>query len=669
MTSNVSSLVLPQLPQSSHPSHPPSYAHPQLSIFKLFESRYIKELNSYQRDNLPTAEQRKQIYWANVCRIYKLINTRDFIISYNIEKLITQFDTTIKKTIDNLKNPENENHKINFLLCHGSPVYSFFKVPENLIICFLTPLNRFSHQDNNEFIYIKNTLINKKENILTNLECFQDNDPYAYDMFKYATFYYPGQMCTETKFSKNKPQTDLKFAILASGLYKNINNATKPDKIVDAGIILSQLIAKNTLTGLLVINCCRSCNNTLISNQIQILYQYEHFINVANMSLRFNDEEKYNNCSADVTNPAIYVLKENINLRLDNSNSILKNSSLSPLKKTQFRENIKKIYANLQSLIKAKDVKYDKVYQTMYTYINTLYIFLQKNHNQDSKSNLLNIIIIYLLKFVNIEQIMSFYIYYIITQFDIIKKNNVNNVFFDDDTFENIIYTKLISSYADNKHTTFTIYLQNCEITIFKNTSILSELFIYANTIYNAINSDAKDEDAKIKVNFTLYLNNNSIDSDEFLILLKEIYNSIHTHKVNFTLDLSNNKIEKIDYFILDYIITLKTSLKSLNLKNNNLKIEDYNLDFIKREPFLNLLLIDYLPTFKIITNTTFYKRTSSNNNNNVGLYNNYVPLNNNYAGGFLKNKTKKKHIGNYIKKQKTKRKMPSIRITKSRIF
>ena len=132
--------------------------------FELFESRYIKELNSYSRTGLPSADERKKIYWYNVCKIYeKLHNSildqnatidlnQNVTIDLKIQKLIGTFSNSINTAIANLQLPANRN--INYLSCHGMPLYDFFEVPNNLIICFLTPLNRFSQQIENEHIYI-----------------------------------------------------------------------------------------------------------------------------------------------------------------------------------------------------------------------------------------------------------------------------------------------------------------------------------------------------------------------------------------------------------------------------------------------------------------------------------------------------------------------------------
>jgi hypothetical protein len=615
--------------------------------FELFKSRYIKELNSYSRRGLPSADERKKIYWYNVCKIYNKshqstlykgdtidLNQND-TINLEIQTLIGKFSNSIDTTIANLQ--QQANHNINYLSCHGAPLYNFFEVPENLIICFLTPLNRFSHQIENEHIYIKTTLINKKENILTNLECFQDNDEHAsYDMFKYATFYYPGQMCIETKMESEKLPDDLEFAILASGLYQNINNETKPVKIVDEGINLSQLIVNNTLTGLLVISCCRHCNTTLSIDNVPILYQYEHFINIANMSLRFNDEEKYNNCWDGSDKLPIETSKEYSRKMM--SQRLLKNSSLSPDRHPQiaaYKQLLKKI-TNSETTINNYGQLYSFIYETIKRHMHAeqdkykIFISELLASNNLYIINLCASLFIYIIIDLNKQIIQQNIdrekkIFYNIPKYSIFKEYFNSN-------FENIMCSTLTEFYKTNKFTKFNIYLSDCNIENYLVNVIIS-IYIVVTCIKKAINTERTRD---IKVNVNVNISNNKIDSDAFNNMLQTLND--HEHKdqnkfLDLDLDLSHNNITKIDIAQLNIIEQLEGCLISLNLDHNKLIIPEDALTKIRESPFLLSLLSKYLLPIPIVTQPTvlevsnappvggFMKQPYKNKNNNKGTH------------------------------------------------
>lgn len=249
-----------------------------------FRKRYLEELNSYSRADLPSAESREAIYRKYV--LEKVYNN-----TYTLLGLIRYIIQNINVSNEYFANPENK--KFNAVICHGKITPDIFTVPKGVILCILTPLNRYAQFVENEEIELLNILSNPKErdSFLANPCCY-GKDSIGH-LFEYATVYFEGQNYfdiglsintnTPSNINNNGKQKTQPSEIerLYTGVYNNknlenylINKTANPNKSNFPSNI-NTLLKENM--GVVVIKCCRLA---IIITLIDILFRNYIVMNI-----------------------------------------------------------------------------------------------------------------------------------------------------------------------------------------------------------------------------------------------------------------------------------------------------------------------------------------------------------------------------------------------------
>jgi hypothetical protein len=184
--------------------------------------------------------------------------------------------------------------------CHGGigNQIDFSIVPENVIIAFTTPFNKFLFTDDTIskriFEMFKKVASDSAQfqNFLNNPACFLRGD----SCMKHTVYYYPGQLIPNIYLSFDmENETDKKEDIIyiirdsktysRKQIFKEKDN-TKIYEIKISDLLLkikddTQSFLKNKL---IYINCCRSAQDELYDRYIEFLYRYETIISHLNMS-------------------------------------------------------------------------------------------------------------------------------------------------------------------------------------------------------------------------------------------------------------------------------------------------------------------------------------------------------------------------------------------------
>jgi hypothetical protein len=263
-------------------------------VVKIFAERYRKELNSYSRVDLPSAEERLRIYWEYVLKeVYENINDLSGARLFSqMSKFIKNMQKTIKTSVEYFDKPENQ--KFNAVICHGVITNEPILIPVGVILCILTPLNRYAAQSENEEIEILNILSTpEKRNEFLSNPCCYGKDTIGH-LFEYATIYFEGQTFFDIELSLDtKTEIEKKY----DGIYNNdnlndyrINKTPKPNKSSFPSNI-KQLL--ESVSGIIIIKCCRACDTYIEDYSIvQNLYRYEHFMKILNRTLSDEIYEK-----------------------------------------------------------------------------------------------------------------------------------------------------------------------------------------------------------------------------------------------------------------------------------------------------------------------------------------------------------------------------------------
>lgn len=234
--------------------------------------------------------------------------------SDEVDKISQIYSSRIYKETEQINNTYISKQPnltgINLTYSHGGyhKNLEILVVPDNVIIAFIKPLNKYGYQIDEDHKQVVYTLNEYKDNIefLKNPACYLRNNM----CFNNATYYYPGQKILNYDLSINKNKD-----INSMGFY----NITTSNKDIPLNII-SQLFNtsdninysitfKDIFTEkyemiknkILFVDCCRKCDRYLNSKQIEFLYRYEHIITYLNMSkcnLELKDKSMYK-CMSD----------------------------------------------------------------------------------------------------------------------------------------------------------------------------------------------------------------------------------------------------------------------------------------------------------------------------------------------------------------------------------
>jgi hypothetical protein len=163
------------------------------TYYKAFIERYLDYLNSYQTPTIPFAIERFTIYINNYATLYNYTGPYMQYITTNSKNidfpfLLELIKNTLVAKQHIINNPSL--YKFNLLFTHGGSMFEYFKVPDNLIICLITPVNRYGLIDIVDFNMIleelKNPVSHKK--FLDNPSCcYSDNK-----ILQHKTIYYSG---------------------------------------------------------------------------------------------------------------------------------------------------------------------------------------------------------------------------------------------------------------------------------------------------------------------------------------------------------------------------------------------------------------------------------------------------------------------------------------------
>lgn len=321
--------------------------------YNKFLERYKNNLDSSQTPFLPSANERFENYSIIINNIAnERIRTEQEDISYDndfnnvivsqeleTDKLQYYVKPMINKILQIKQNITINFSNMSLISTHGSSLTNFFKVPDNLIICILTPLNRIASYDASfvNLIIDKIRNLNFRNNFLQNPSCYLRDTKNSF--LEYATCFYPGQMCNNLELAYQSSELSL-IQNRGFGYFDNnyLNQNTKfidynlggtsrtillEDKTSDILFQnnLSDFITYKKMNGVLFVTCCRSCDlDVSLIYETSKIYIYEKFINILNKTIDNLDNSEYNKCNL--------LLKNKNNTRNKNRASYYKSGNL-----------------------------------------------------------------------------------------------------------------------------------------------------------------------------------------------------------------------------------------------------------------------------------------------------------------------------------------------------
>lgn len=397
-----------------------------LTYYWAFIDRYITYLSLYQIPTIPQAIERLNNYINQYAQIYnyKYVNMKYTIDSKNIDFpfLLELIKNILEAKQHIIKNPSL--YKFNLLFAHGKPIFESFIVPQNLLICVITPLNYMLDFNINSFNNLlenfKNPIENKK--FLDNPSCYIGSNINVNRILQHKTLYYSGQRCPNIELAIFNIDND--FAKNTCGYYSHDDIQKVDTNIVDityprqrSQLIGTELIIntkmnpptkmiKTTLNmyvdnikGVLFVLCCRTVDTEIIDNnipypnmpskKISFLYQINILHKYLNKTIDNIKTENYNDCYA-YTNE--YMYEHQINLIKNNKiikNDIFYKQRSSPLNHNKFMHaKFIKTLLNLSNKInrsqKSLDIFDFKLYFKS--------LFIDEKHIQNLKRKIDNIL-------------------------------------------------------------------------------------------------------------------------------------------------------------------------------------------------------------------------------------------------------------------------------------
>lgn len=409
---------------------------------RLYMSTYIY-LTTEENDELNNPDN---YYNINEDIVYLLESEENYINKFKDQiKNSHIIQSALKFKTDIKIKPEVQN--INIINTHGNMMDTIFTIPDDLMICFITPTNKYVRINAVNDYIIENLLYDKYEDIFNDISCFADAKNNI--CFKNAVYMYPGQKYFDIELSKHSTITGsfgLSHRIVSNGKRKplekplekqvekasnahhiinkygldtfdpfktvlslhiisdtessknynsvghtnsddsddsdehinsddsnasNINNSkdfvtshlpktsTSEQPLVHSptNILLSNFINNykkvhgEPLKGILIISCCRDCNNYLHNDIIELIYIYEKMNTLLNKSMSDCKSLLEIECKGNILfgkNPLYNNDLGISNGRLGQPDDILKlfeklSSPLSPLSYTEIKNIIIKL--------------------------------------------------------------------------------------------------------------------------------------------------------------------------------------------------------------------------------------------------------------------------------------------------------------------------------------
>lgn len=269
----------------------------------LFPEMTIKDfITEYYYDLYIAKKINTKIKKIESQKITKLIKIYSHEIYKGLKKLISQFN--IGENTQNITDTA-------IIQAHGriDLSTSYCVVPQNIIIAFTTPFNKYQNITTNP-LNIINSIFEITNYEIQNNSSFTSNPACSFrsdNCLKNTVYYYPGQII---------PNYDLTFDISRRqekdfGFYTDINTNKKEDIFEKGGISFYQtsicdIFSKSIdsiQNKIIYINSCRKCDNVLDHINTEFLYRYEHIITFINiMACGILDETNYNLCNPETFN-------------------------------------------------------------------------------------------------------------------------------------------------------------------------------------------------------------------------------------------------------------------------------------------------------------------------------------------------------------------------------
>lgn len=205
------------------------------------------------------------------------------------DQLLAELKTLLKKIDDSYTcNINTDGTGIGLICSHGSihEKLGLLVVPDNVIIAFVTPLNKYGYQEDNipERLF---SILNKyrnNNNFLKNPACYFRES----NCLKNTVYFYPGQLIPNYVFTTNTVK-DVKY----HGFYTDDANTNLRDIIFTnigdnnyyANLYFLFYYNYDEIKGKIIyIHCCRKCDLDANSSTVELLYRYEHIMTYINMS-------------------------------------------------------------------------------------------------------------------------------------------------------------------------------------------------------------------------------------------------------------------------------------------------------------------------------------------------------------------------------------------------
>ena len=185
---------------------------------------------------------------------------------------------------------------------------SFIKVPNDIIIAFVIPINKYGYQISNDLENAKTTLIEMQNN-----PNFSEKQEFFYNpacsfrntgCLNQSVYYYPGQYIPNFSFGMERGENEKHF-----GIYKNLKEPIFVEPIFKLtnnryNLNISDILTKHYdffKNQIIYIYCCRKCDMELQKQAVELLYRYEHIITHLNMSycLSFTNNSNKYKCRSD----------------------------------------------------------------------------------------------------------------------------------------------------------------------------------------------------------------------------------------------------------------------------------------------------------------------------------------------------------------------------------
>lgn len=279
--------------------------------FLLYLDQFVNFIKSASKNN-NIQEFIEREYFTLPCA--NQINSDESLLNASEKDKLSAYSKLTYNAIEGVISSFNQPRKIDdiaILYSHGSLETKnkrFFKVPDNVIIGFITPINKLGTGGNDNPFFLKlfdviQEYEQKHPDFINNPACHLRYD----DCLKQVRYYYPGQLIPDYIFSIN---LSVDWENTNLGYYNNINDIKQNNRnelfnksdnqlitsIHDLFENKTQLITNK----LIYINCCRKIDFFWDKISVEFLYRYEHIITYINISECLEiPKQNYEKCKDD----------------------------------------------------------------------------------------------------------------------------------------------------------------------------------------------------------------------------------------------------------------------------------------------------------------------------------------------------------------------------------